>query len=442
MPSRRRIGLPGPLGTEFPRATTLAFIPVFAIYYVLLILPFIPGGGARVENILFWPVFATFTLALVFQNWARIDPKFFRSLPMVSLICYLLFAFASVAWAYNPGVAFSRLIVQVLVVIVFTAPYALPISTKNTIAGVHLCYAFALFVSAVFVLTIPPSPIGHTGYFTHKQELGLLAAVSIILSCHELLYRGWRRIVGLLATGLGFWLIFASESKSALAYALIAMVSSWVILLLCKKTRLTPAYVIAAIVVAAMFVQHPIERIGWWLYGDSTLTGRTGIWAFAEHQISRKPWFGWGFHSYFFVPNSPQLEAPGYIAQMPSSHSGFLELRLETGWIGYGIFLVFIYSSLHLLESVRQKAPIRAWCYLSIELFATLINQTDSDWLVLDPLWIIYLFVVTEAVQFSLSSKMLGSKLPMLENENRRFLRVRTSTLRPTRSRGLAKSKT
>jgi exopolysaccharide production protein ExoQ len=383
----------------------LAIMPVFAIFYVLLVLPFLhDDNGTTVENILFWPAAAALTLALVFWNRARIDRRFFLSLPIMSLTAYLVFAAASVTWAYSPDFAFSRLAVQVLVVIVVVLPFALPIRAKYTIPGVHLCYAIALAVSAVYVLTTPSTPIGHPGYFTHKQELGLLGAVGIILSSHELLHRGWRRLVALIAIGLGFWLVFESESKSALAFALVAMLCSGLILLLSEKTRLTPAFIVAAVVVAFMFVSNPIERIGYRLYGDATLTGRTGIWAFTNYQISHKPWFGWGFHSYYFVPNSPQNEAPGYIRFMPSSHSGYLELKLETGRIGYWIFLVFIYSSLHLLERVRRKAPARAWCYLSIELFAMLINLTDSSWLILNPLWMLYLFVVAEAVRVSLPS--------------------------------------
>src|SRR5262249_29969943 len=151
------------------------------------------------------------------------------------------------------------------------------------------------------------------------------------LSSYELLQPGWRRLVALIAMGLGFWLVFESQSKSALSLALIALPCSALILLLCRKTRLTPAYIVAAVVVASMFVSNPIERIGWRLYGDATLTGRTGIWGFVNYQISHKPWFGWGFHSYYFVPDSPHKVAPGYIREMPSSHSGYLELKLETG---------------------------------------------------------------------------------------------------------------
>jgi exopolysaccharide production protein ExoQ len=208
---------------------------------------------------------------------------------------------------------------------------------------------------------------------------------------------------------VGFWLAFESQSKAALALGLIAMACSWLILLICKMTRLTPAYIVAAVVVASMLVSNPIERIGYRLYGDATLTGRTAIWGFTDYQISRKPWFGWGFHSYYFVPNSPQNEAPGYIRQMPSSHSGYLELKLETGRIGYWIFLVFIYSSLHVLERVRRKDPVRAWYFLSFELFAVLSNLLDSSWLTLSHFWLLFLIVVAESVRYSWPSRVPAS---------------------------------
>jgi O-antigen ligase len=393
--------------TGFLGTSLLPIMPAFAISYVLLVLPFLPDDGkGRVENILFWPVAAVLILTLVFSNWALIDYRFFRSLPIMSLIVYFVFAAASITWAYSPDLAFSRIIVQVLAFIVVVVPYALPIRTKYILPGVHLCYAVALAVSAVYVLTTPPSPIGHPGYYIHKQALGLLCAVGIILSSYELLHRGWRRLVALIAIGLGFWLVFESESKSALALSLVALACSGPILLLCWKTRLTPALVVAAVVVASMFVHDPIERIGYRLYGDPTLTGRTGIWAFSNYRISQKPWFGWGFHSYFFVPNSPQDEAPGYVRLMPSSHSGYMDVKLETGRIGFWIFLVFIYSSLHLLERVRRKDPVRAWFFLSFELFGLMINLIDTNWLALDHFWLLYLIVVAETVRYSWPSQV------------------------------------
>jgi exopolysaccharide production protein ExoQ len=383
-------------------STLLAMMPVLAMIYVLLVLPFLPDDGkGRVENILFWPVVALVTLVLVFQKWGRVDDRFFRSLPILSLFGYMVFSAASVAWAFAPDFAFSRLVVQMLVVIVVVLPYALVANSKFTIASVHVVYAIALAINAVYVLTTPPSPIGHPGYFPHKQGLGLLAAVGIILSCYEFTRGGWRRLLAVVTFGLSAWLVFESSSKSALALAVLALFCSWLILLVCKRTRLTPAFVVAAVVIASMFVLNPIERIGYRLYSDSSLTGRTGIWAFINQQISYRPWFGFGFHSYYFVPNSPHNQATGYVRDMPSSHSGYMELKLETGRIGYWIFMVFIFSSLHLLEYVRRRDPVRAWGFLSLQLFAVMINLLDSNWLALTHFWLLYLIVVAESVHYT-----------------------------------------
>jgi predicted ferric reductase len=81
----------------------LAIMPALAIFYILLILPFFPDDGkGRIENILFWPILALLVLMLVFQNAPQIDYRFFRSVPIASLIAYLVFAAASVTWAFSP----------------------------------------------------------------------------------------------------------------------------------------------------------------------------------------------------------------------------------------------------------------------------------------------------------------------------------------------------
>ena len=74
-------------GMDFLGGRLLAIMPVFEIFYVLLILAFISDdeGKGRVENILFWPVVAVLILTLVAQNWKRVDRRFFLSLPIASV---------------------------------------------------------------------------------------------------------------------------------------------------------------------------------------------------------------------------------------------------------------------------------------------------------------------------------------------------------------------
>src|SRR5262245_16891439 len=84
-----------------------SIIPIFGLFYVLAVLPLLPDDGqGRVENILFWPVAAALTFAIVLQNRSQVDNRFFRSLPIISLIAYFLFAAASVSWAHSPDYAF------------------------------------------------------------------------------------------------------------------------------------------------------------------------------------------------------------------------------------------------------------------------------------------------------------------------------------------------
>ncbi len=402
MPMLKDAGKSHSSGDGFSSVGLLGRMPAFAIFYVLLILPFLPDDGkGRIENILFWPLMALLTTTFFLRDRSRADYGFFRSLPIASLLAYVVFSALSVTWAYSPDLAFSRLIVQALALVVILLPNAMRGRTKFAIPGVYPCLVAAIAVCSIFVLTTPPSPIGHPGYFTHKQELGLLAAIGIITSGYQFLQGGWRRVVALITMGVAFWLVIESESKSALAFALFSLGSSWAILLVCKMTRLTPAIIVGTVVIASMFVSSPIERLGYRMYGDASLTGRTGIWAYIDYQISHRPWFGWGFHSYYFVPNSPHANAPGYVREMPSSHSGYMELKLETGRIGYWLFLISIYASLHLLERVRRIDPVRAWFFLSFQVFSILINLTDSGWFTLSALWMLYVLVVAEAVRIS-----------------------------------------
>jgi hypothetical protein len=82
-----------------------------------------------------------------------------------------------------------------------------------------------------------------------------------------------------------------------------------------------------------------------------------------------------------------------------------METKLELGRIGYWIFLIFIYSSLHVLERVRRKDPWRAWLFLSFELFAVMVNLLDSNWLSITHFWLLNLIVVAESVRLSWPSE-------------------------------------
>jgi exopolysaccharide production protein ExoQ len=422
---------------RFPGRSVLAALPVFVYFYVLSILPFMgTNGEPRIGNQIFWPTMALGVLALAWFNRSLLDKRYIFSLPVMSLAAYLLFAAASIGWAYSPENSLSRYFAQLFAAIIVVTPYALPISTAHTPQRLHVCGAIAVAVTAVYVLTTPPGLVGHVGYFTDKQTMGMFCGALIIISAHEILFRGWRRLLAAIVIFVAVWLLLESKSKASLALLLFSLVFSGFILVLCKHLRTTPPFVLAAGVLAlsglslafsgsSIFFSDPIGSISYHLYGDFTVTGRTYIWDFINYQISRKPWFGWGFHSYWLVPNSPQNEAPGFLKDMPSSHSGYLELKLDTGFVGYLIFLVFVYSSLHSLEMVRRKDPTRSWLYMSLACYVIFLNFIDSVWIGENDLWILYLIVAAESIRIAQPNRSVSNSSP-----GGRLIRIRPQSSR------------
>lgn len=69
---------------------------------------------------------------------------------------------------------------------------------------------------------------------------------------------------------------------------------------------------------------------------EETLTGRTEIWASVDRAIAQRPWLGHGFAAFWLQGLTPaeliwlDLQWPA-----PDSHSGWREVVLQLGWVGF-----------------------------------------------------------------------------------------------------------
>ena len=45
---------------------------------------------------------------------------------------------------------------------------------------------------------------------------------------------------------------------------------------------------------------------------------------------------------------------------MPHAHNGYLDVRLETGLIGFALFVSFIITTLYAIGRVADRDPVRA----------------------------------------------------------------------------------
>jgi len=227
-----------------------------------------------------------------------------------------------------------------------------------------------------------------------------------LLSFHEMLYPGWRRVLAIIVVVIAIFLLFLSDCKTALGLAFISPFLAGLTLIARKITRMSPVIILLSIpfcyVLLSSVSNFNINRISYMLYGDSTLTGRTIIWDFAQYEIERRPILGWGYQSFWLVPDSPSVEAPGWVKGMPNAHNGYYDTMLEMGYVGLAFLVVFIIATLHAIGRVADRDPTRAWLVLSLALFMILYNYFESYWMRgFEFLWVVFVIVAAEIGRYS-----------------------------------------
>jgi exopolysaccharide production protein ExoQ len=265
--------------------------------------------------------------------------------------------------------------------------------------------------------------LGSPGYFSFKNYLGECAAVGFLLSIHEILYRGQRRVFGIIAAAISIYLIFASNSKTAFGLALICPILSGFTLITKKATHISPAIILVSIplcyiALSTISPHYNLNLLSYKLYGDGTFSGRAIIWNFVQQEIDRRPLLGWGYESFWLVPGSPAIsDAPGWVKSMPNGHNGYYDTMLDLGYLGFAFLLVFIIATLHGTGRVADRDPLRAWLVLSLALFIILYNFLERLWMHgFEFLWVVFVIVAAEIGRhwrpFPLTKVMYGSRSP------------------------------
>jgi exopolysaccharide production protein ExoQ len=294
-----------------------------------------------------------------------------------------------------------------MIVTSIVLPGMLAARTADMMRGLFLCFAFASILNVFFVLGNPPSIVkmydGYPGYFLGKNYLGEFSAIAFLLSLHEMLYPGRRRALGIIVVVIAASLLFLSNSKTAFGLALVAPFLAKLTLITGKRMRISPAIVLLSIpfcyAILSSVSNFNMNRVSYMLYGDSTFTGRQIIWDFANYEIGRKPLLGWGYQSFWLVgPDAPSVvEAPGWVKIMPNAHNGYVDTKLEMGYVGFALLVIFIIATLHAIGRVADRDPARAWLVLSLALFIIIYNGFESTWMRgFEFLWVVFVIVAAE----------------------------------------------
>ena len=187
------------------------------------------------------------------------------------------------------------------------------------------------------------------------------------------------------------------------------MLRSWLdaTLIVRRTCRISPAITIISLALAfAVFgglTGFSTERIAYLLTGDSSFTGRTTIWAFADSEIARRPFLGWGYQGFWLVgSDAPSIvDAPGWVKLMPNAHNGYYDTMLELGYVGLALLLTFLATTLHVIGRVMERDWRRAWLLLSITLFIMIYDLLESLWMrAFDTSWVMFVVVAVEGARY------------------------------------------
>jgi exopolysaccharide production protein ExoQ len=327
------------------------------------------------------------------------------SVPWYTAI-YLLAAL-SITWSVMPTATF-RYSIYLWAYMISGVICSIYLDTAETITTVANTLCLTAFLSIPAQYHYPQDGIapGWTGLYGEKNHLGIGMTIAIIAL---LLPRTKWNLIRVGKVALCAALLFLSQSGTAIVCALFCA-----IVLVCLRApqrlrRLVLALVSGSAVIAFMLIPDILDRLLAVGGKDPTLTGRNVIWWFTIQQWARRPVLGWGFSAFW---NSQDALIQQHLGWNPSySHNGFLETALTLGIVGEVLIVALLAGAILLaLRVIRCKSELAgAWLLLSLTILI-LHDITEVDFLVSDPLWVVFGLSFFSAVAVRREATVLASR--------------------------------
>jgi O-antigen ligase len=278
------------------------------------------------------------------------------TLPLILVLA--AFAISAAHSAY-PDLAMRRLVLAVFIIFQSSVLLLLPygrehfarLLTVGAIIVLVACYFGVAFMPQLSIhqatdIAEPELAGDWRGFFTHKNGAGAAMVALIFIGIY--VYRTWDRLAGIgIAVCAGIFLYF-THSKSPQNLLPVILLLSY---LMQRLRHRLPALMLILIVPLAFnlltlgsVMFGPIHTLVEHLLPDPTFTGRNVIWSFALDHVAQRPLFGFGFESFWGMPDLVAdwnyLESWGYRAS--DAHNGYLNLAVTTGLVGLALTLWWV----------------------------------------------------------------------------------------------------
>lgn len=290
------------------------------------------------------PVFAG---ALALSAWRA--PRLLRAwLPILLVALLVAWAQATKSWSLAPDVTGRRVLALALTTV-------LGIYLGGALSGRRftemLAAVFAALAAGSALIAVLDPKIGvmrldggvdWRGLWPHKNALAFNMAIGALACACAATAAPERRGRWFAGVALCLLLLLMSRGKSSLLAALLVL-AGWGLLAALRRGPLVAVVTVWATGVAAFALglvawlapAAALKAIG----KDPTLTGRTDIWAAVLRQWARSPHLGYGFAAFWEKGSVPALVVQREAHwTVPSAHNGWLDLLVQVGDVGVGLF--------------------------------------------------------------------------------------------------------
>ncbi|MEM7425040.1 MAG: O-antigen ligase family protein [Pseudomonadota bacterium] len=333
------------------------------------------------------PAFLVVALLLAY----RLNPTLPRRLKTLAVpgALFLAFAFASFMWAKSPADTRTFAIYQILLCGTLFVAVAASGEPVRILRCLLLMFAVTVAANLVAVLLRPESLDGHAGIYNFKNTLGGAAGCALLFGVFHL-FEGrlfWRAVAWFTTIG-ALVLTFASGAKTAIALVFFAPILATVFWGTGRLLSLGPlltslvllALGVSGFMTVSLLADFNVDDVLKAVYGDTTFTGRTDIWAFMYDYIQQSPWYGNGYRGFW----SLGLESPkhrsedSFIRTIGGGHNGYMDILLDLGVIGLGLLMAFMLTMLGIINRFALRPARRSLCYLSMFIFLGTRNMMES----------------------------------------------------------------
>jgi exopolysaccharide production protein ExoQ len=268
--------------------------------------------------------------------------------------------FCSAIWSLDPAISL-RWALMYLAILGGCISVAVRIDPDAFMGRLAVCGCLVAIACLLLFVVSPDSALSAEGDFrgiySQKNPLGRAMIVGALACLHCLRARHGSRARNLIMLmTISALALLSKSATSCLTIVVFCGIDGLLVMsrggALARMTAILLAFLMALVLTVIMaFPDALLDALG----KDTSLTGRTDLWAAVIPYIFQHIWFGWGFFA-FWLPNNPAaMEISSMLRwYVPQAHNGVLEWLINVGVIGTGIFLFLLIRTIVLsIRSMR-----------------------------------------------------------------------------------------